>query len=357
MIETVIEPAMDIQPAQPTKLKTDNRGFSFYRQAVAKNLSPEVFKPNPMRMGWYLGCIALALTAFSFIAFADLAWPLKLLCGIGIGLANGTLGFLTHEIMHGSVVKNKTAQRVLGYFGFFPFFIAPTFWHFSHNMAHHGKSQKLIEDPDAFPNLRIYKHSKYLQAMFRFTPGSGYMRSYLYLGFWLSTHYFASQIYLRFRNGVYASMNHRRVTYEFASQLALGAALLAIAGPTNWLWVFVIPFAIQNYMLMSYIATNHNLSPLTSENNPLVNSLTVTNHPVIEFFNMNFGYHVEHHLFPTVNGKHAKAIHQELARQFPEDLKVMPKWDAIRLLYRTPRIYKNSNELIHPETLETHPTI
>jgi fatty acid desaturase len=119
----------------------------------------------------------------------------------------------------------------------------------------------------------------------------------------------------------------------------------------------VLPFLIQNYMLMSYISTNHNISPLTNVNDPLANSLSVKVHPVLEFLNINFGYHVEHHLFPTVSAAHAKTIHKELLRQFPNDYKIMPKWQAMKLLYRTSRVYKNAHTLIHPHTGETFPTL
>jgi fatty acid desaturase len=132
---------------------------------------------------------------------------------------------------------------------------------------------------------------------------------------------------------------------------------MVIAGPANWLWVVVLPIAVQNYMLMSYISTNHNLSPLTSENDPLVNSLTVTNHPVLEYFSLNFGYHVEHHLFPTVSSKYAKKIHQELIRKFPDTYMFMPKWKAIKALYSTSRIYKNANTLINPKTMQEFPAL
>ncbi len=193
--------------------------------------------------------------------------------------------------------------------------------------------------------------------MFPFTPGSGHKRSYLYFFFWLSFHYFATQIYFRFKNRIYDSMNHRRVTVEFAAQIMIVLSLMAYAGPGNWLWMFLVPFAIQNYLVMSYISTNHNLSPLTSENDPLANSLSVTNHPVLEYLNLNFGLHVEHHIFPTVNGKNIKAVHYELLKQFPDTYQIMSKRKAIKALYSTPRIYKNSHELIHPETGMRHPTL
>ena len=108
---------------------------------------------------------------------------------------------------------------------------------------------------------------------------------------------------------------------------------------------------------MSYISTNHNVSPLTKDNDPLVNSLTVTNHPVLEFLHLNFGYHVEHHLFPTMSPAHSKKVHKALVAKYGDQYKMMSKGAAMKLLYKTPRIYKNSKQLVHPYTGEVHDTI
>jgi fatty acid desaturase len=339
--------------SSPKSLKT----MGFYKQTISKNLAPDTFLPNPKRLIWYGACSIAAVASFLAIVKLELPWPVKLVLGLVIGFCNGTLGFLTHEILHGSVVKNQGMQNVLGFFGAIPFFISPTFWKFWHNRLHHGLTQQLIRDPDAFPNLKIYNASAFMKFMYPFTPGSGHKRSLSYFFFWFSFHIFVAQTYLRFRNKVFDSLDQKRVTVEFGAQILIAAALLAYAGPVNWLWVLVAPLMVQNYLLMSYIATNHNLSPLTSENDPLVNSLTVTNHPVMEFLNLNFGYHVEHHLFPTVNGAKIKAIHHELLKQFPDEFQVMPKGKAMKALYSTSRIYLNAHELIHPVTRETFPTI
>jgi fatty acid desaturase len=333
------------------------RNIGFYRREIMPSLSPEVFELAWGRLVWFAICGTTSLAAFCAIVFLNPAWPFKILLGLSIGVCNGILGFVTHELLHGAVTKNARVQAVLGYLGLMPFLISPTYWKFVHNRLHHGKTQATIRDPDAFPTLRIYKSSKFVQAIFPFTPGSGYKRSYLYFFFWLSFHEFAAQIYLRFRNGLFDAMDNRRVTIELSTQVAILIAMLVVAGPSNWLYVMILPIMGQNYLLMSYISTNHNLSPLTSENDPLVNSLTVTNHPVLEFVSLNFGYHVEHHLFPTVSSKHAKVIHRTLIEKFPDTYKHMPKWQAMKALYSTSRIYKNSTTLIHPETLETFDTI
>jgi fatty acid desaturase len=347
-----LEPAIHVD-AEAHKPKN----FTFYRQAIQKNLSADVFLPNKMRLVPFFSYIALVAAAMALVVMVNPAWPIKLLCGILIGFSNGILGLLTHEIAHGSVVKNKYLKFVLAFFGMLPFLITPTFWKYSHNRLHHGKTQKLIDDPDAFPTLRIFKHSRFLQRVFPYTPGSGHKRSYAYFCFWLTFNYMVAQLYFRSRNRIYDSLNHRAVKLELAGQVAIFVTLLAITGPSAWLWVFAIPFLIQNYTVMSYIATNHNLSPLTSENNPLENSLTVTNHPILERLHINFGYHVEHHLFPNVNPKHAKLIHHELKTQFPREYKFMPKSQALRMLYSTSRIYKNSSTLMNPKTGEVYQTL
>jgi fatty acid desaturase len=350
-------PVATPQPVDSKANEPELRNVGYYRREVMPRLGPEVFLPNPGRLGWYSVCALGAIGGYAAVVFLDLPWYLNLACAIMIGLANGTMGFIVHELLHGSVTKNQKIQEVLGFFGLFPFLLSPTYWKYNHNKLHHGKTQAILRDPDAFPTLRIYKSSKFIQFMFPFTPGSGKKRSLLYFFFWFSFHNLVSQVWMRFRNGQYDGMNQRRATIELAAQFAIMVTFLAIAGPANWIYVLVIPFALQNYLLMSYISTNHNLSPLTSENDPLVNSLSVTNHPALEWLNLNFGYHVEHHLFPTVSGKHTKKIHFVLAELYPQTYKCMPKGEAMRRLYSTARIYKNSKQLVHPETHEVFETI
>ena len=347
------EPTVPVTTAQRPALRT----VGFYGKALSKSLDPKIFRPNPKRLGWF-GFTFLGI-AGSLVAMVSLdpIWPVKLLLGLFIGFCTGALAFATHELFHGSIVRNQKLQHFLGFFGLTPFLIAPTYWVTSHNRLHHAKAQQLVRDPDAFPNLRIYKTSKYMKFMFPFTPGSKSLRSYLYFFFWFTAHNLGTQLYFRFKNKSFDGMNHTRASIELAAQVLIIAGVAIAVGPQNWLWALVIPFLAQNYLLMSYISTNHNLSPLTNENDPLANTLSVSNHPVLEFLHLNFGYHVEHHIFPTVSGAYTKQIHKELVRQFPETYKIMPKWDAVRSLYKTARIYKNHHELIHPDTHDVFPTL
>lgn len=326
-------------------------------RALRSTLPKNIFKPYWPRA---LSLLFLQLLGVSLIVVAclyPLPWFYKLAVGLVIGYCWALGGLIGHELMHGSIIRSRKGQDIWGFFCFLPFFISPTFWRYWHNNLHHSHTQRTIMDPDAYPTLRIYKQSRYIQKMYRFTPGSGYKRSLFYFFFWFTFNTFVAQFYFRFRNRIFEKLDNKKVNIELAVIGLIHLSALYFIGPSNWVWLVAIPFAIQNYIPFSYISTNHNLSPLTKDNNVLANSLTVTNHPILEFLHINFGYHVEHHMFPTVSGVYLKEVHQAVKEKWPEDIQVMPKWQAMKALYKTARIYKNSHTLMNPLTGETYPTI
>ena len=339
------------------KQDSDLKTLGEYNRELSKELPKEMFKKEPMRLKYavlfYTGIVAIVYSFLTFELPVYAKLPLSILMGILIG---GTT-FLGHEVLHGAVVKNKKLQNFVGFFAFAPFLISPTYWRFWHNNLHHGNTQLLYKDPDAFPTKMIWKRSKFMKWAFPLSPGSGYLRSYFYFFYWFSFQAVLNQIYMRFGNKMWDKMDHKKVTMEFTAQLVLFVAYINFIGPTNWLWLLVIPFMVQNYTVMSYISTNHNISPYTKKNDPLVNSLSVTNNPILEFLNLNFGYHTEHHLFPSMPMSQAKKVSAKLKEKYPDRYKIMPKAKALKLLYSTPRIYKNRDVLVHPETGKEYATL
>jgi len=323
--------------------------YRMLRGELPKNF----FAPNPMRFIAMFSLWIVGGSAIAAMVYVPMHWGVKALLALVIGHCWGVGGLVAHELMHGSIVRNRRVQNIFGFFNFLPFLISPTFWRYWHNNLHHSHTQRAIVDPDAYPTLRLFKQSRFAQWMYSITPGSGTKRSYLYLFFWFSINTQASQLYFRFRNSQFKKLDQRRVTVELAFAFALHGVYLYWVGPSLWIWAYVIPFFIQNYIPFSYISTNHNLSPLTKHNDPLENTVTVTNHPIWEFLHLNFGYHVEHHLFPTMCHSRHKTVHKLLKSKFPDKYVFMKKWDALKLLYKTPRIYKNSKTLIHPLTGDT----
>jgi fatty acid desaturase len=346
-------------PADVTAVKNELelKSISFYQQELKKVLPEEVFRRTPWRVTYLVAFLAINVSLIAVVLTLDPAWYYKLLIAFAIGQLNSSIGFFAHETLHGSIVKSRFLQSLIGTIGLAPFLVSQTYWRFWHNNLHHGNTQLIYKDPDAFPTLSVYKRSKFMRFVFNLSPGSGGPLSYFYFFYWFSFQSIINQAYMRFKNKMWDSMDHRTVTIEFGAICAAAVAYLWFIGLENILWLAILPALVQNYVILSYISTNHNISPLTKINDPLANSLTVTAHPAIEFFHLNFGYHVEHHLFPRVSCAHAKTIHKHLKEMYPEKYKTMPKWKALKYLYQTPRIYKSSNELIHPKTLKTYPTI
>ncbi len=324
---------------------------------LKKHLPDDIFKPNRLFLLPLIGTALAGWACVGVIGLTELPWYLNLCLSLLIGYCWSVGGLFGHELLHGAIVRSKKWQNIIGFFCFLPYLISPTFWRYWHNKLHHSYTQKIIMDPDAFPTLKIYRQSKFIQWMFPFTPGSGKKRSFFYLFFWFSFNAQIAQHYFRYRNKIFNKLNHKRVNVEMVLALLIHASVLVWLGPSQWFWAVIIPFVVMNYIPFSYISTNHNLSPLTKRNDPLSNSLTVTNHPVLEALHINFGYHVEHHLFPTISGAHLKKVHYLLKNEFPSKYQFMPKWRAIRALYQTSRIYKNSMTLVNPYSGKTFGTL
>ncbi len=333
------------------------KNLAYYNKKISPNLPQEFFERNPKRLLYALMFVCTNIALILLVLKLDMHWSLKILAGFIIGQFNAGLAFVSHETSHGSVVGNKHLQDLIGFFAFASFLMSPTYWRFWHNRLHHGNTQYILKDPDAFPNMTVYRQSPFMQRLFNWTPGAGTLRSYFYFFFWFSFQSFLNQIYMRFGNKMWSEMKHTRVSIEFGLQILLVGAYIYFVGSENFLYLVLIPFMIQNYTVMSYISTNHNISPLTKINDPLVNSLTVTTNPVFDFFHLNFGYHVEHHIFPRMSGAYTKKVHFELKKMFPETYQHMKKSEALKLLYGTARIYKNHTTLINPKTLETYKTL
>ena len=80
------------------------------------------------------------------------------------------------------------------------------------------------------------------------------------------------------------------------------------------------------------------------------NALSVTSPRLLDWFTLGFGYHVEHHLFPAMSGRHALTVREQLARIWPERYQSMRVSRALKRLYETGRVYKDATTLCDPRT-------
>jgi fatty acid desaturase len=319
------------------------------RRQIRAELPEDTFEMQPQRALWF---IPLALVGFGSIATIVVAtppWYLCLLLSLVIGQCLAAMGFLAHEVLHGSVVTSKGLQTFLGYLGFAPMLVSPTLWRTWHNQVHHGKTNQGNADPDGFGTITRYEKAPSTRFVARLAPGSRHPMSYLFFTYWFAFH---GQVVLwiqsRYLRG-FRRMNRRRAIVDTAVSALLWIAVAVAAGPFYALFAIVIPLVIANFLVMSYIATNHFMRPLTESNDPIENSMSVNTYAWIDRLHFNFSHHVEHHLFPNMSAKHAPRVRAWLLENEADRYVSPPHWLAFLYLYRTPRVYLDSTTLCDPD--------
>jgi len=334
------------------------RSIATYAKTVRPGLPASVFEPARSRVLWLpvhaalIATIAWALTTGRVPAAL---WPVASIV-IGFSLAGSV--FLGHEMMHGGVIRGRRAIRVLGWFCLLPFTLSPTLWTAWHNRVHHNHCAMPGKDPDMYPTLLEYQTSRAARIMAdQFGLGRRRLISLfsLFVGF---TGQSQQMLWTAREKGMLSPGLHRRAIAEFLLGVAFWTAVGVIVGFVPFVFIYLLPFVVANSIVMMFIMSNHNLSPLTpTVNDPLVNSLSVTLPRPLEWLTLDFGYHVEHHLFPTVSARHGKVVRAALLEHFPERYQSMPLTSALVRLYRTARVYKDDTTLIDPPSGETFPTL
>ncbi len=328
-----------------------------YAREVRPGLPDKVFVPAWSRVFWLPFHIAVISALAWSMATGRLPAPLWPVASIVIGCCMAGGVFLGHETMHGGVVRGGRAIRTVGLIAFLPFCLSPTLWTAWHNRVHHNNCGKAGVDPDMYPTLHEYQTQPTARIMADyFGIGRRRLMSLLSLLFGFTGQ--SSQMLWKARmRGMLSPGLHRRAIAEWALAMAFWLAVALIVGFVPFIFIYLLPLVVVNSIVMMFIMSNHNLSPLTDINDPMVNSLSVTLPGPLEWLTLNFGYHVEHHMFPTISQRHGKIVRQALIARYPGRYQSMPLGRALGQLYRTARVYKDNVTLIDPPSGETYPTL
>jgi fatty acid desaturase len=266
------------------------------------------------------------------------------------------LTFLAHETLHGSIVRSPGLRYLVGWVGFSPFVVSPRLWVAWHNRVHHGNTQHVGKDPDAYPTLQEYRQSRPIRLATAIAPGLRRLRgaSTPLIGFSVqSMHMLLSARARGFLSGkeqVYAVL-------ETLLGVALWSGVAVATGGLGFVFAFMLPLLLANAIVMSFILTNHSLSPLTELNDPLLNSLSVTTPRLLEWLTLGFGYHVEHHLFPAMSARHAPDVQALLRAHYPGRYQSLSLFHATAALHSSARVYKDATTLIDPTSGREWPAL
>ena len=328
-----------------------------YARELRPLLPAEAFEPATSRVLWLPVHAAIIATCAWLMATGRVpgyVWPLL---SIVIGCCLAGVVFLGHETLHGGVVRGRAAIRIVGWFGFLPFTVSPQLWMAWHNRVHHNHTGHEGVDPDMYPTLDEYRTQRASRIMADyFGVGRRRLMGFASLLFGY-TGQSSQMLWTARKRGFLTPRLHRRAILESALGWAFWIAVAFLVGFVPFLFVYLLPLVVANTIVMTFIMTNHNLSPLTRVNDPLVNSLSVTLPRPLEWLTLNFGYHTEHHLFPTASTRHGRAIRDVICSRYPERYQTLPLTTAMRQLYNTARVYQDDVTLMDPPSGETWPAI
>ena len=330
---------------------------SAYARELKALLPASLFDPARSRVLWLPVHYTTAALMIWALASGVLPWPLWPVASIVIGCCMAGVTFVAHEALHGGIVRGKAAIRIVGWLGFLPFCVSPQLWMAWHNRVHHNHCGQAGIDPDMYPTLEEYESQRRARVMAdHFGIGRRRLRGFASLLFGF-TGQSLQMLFTARKRGMLDLRLYRRAIVETLMGLAVWLAVGFLIGPLPFVFAFVVPLIVANTIVMMFIMTNHNLSPLADVNDPLVNSLSVRLPRLLEWLTLDFGYHAEHHLFPRMSTRQGRILRDILREKFAGRYKSMPLFRALRELYRTARVYKDKTTLIDPHTGETWPTL
>ncbi|RSK26025.1 acyl-CoA desaturase [Bacillus sp. HMF5848] len=321
----------------------DLHSFAWYAAKISPYLPKEAFKPVPARLFGGLAYFLVMLAGIISISLFSLPIWANLLISVVIGLSFAGLGFLGHEILHGTVVRKPLLRDFLGAIAFFPFNTGPKLWRKWHNLNHHVHTQHEEHDPDTWATAEAIVNNRFFLMLFKipkFIRSIGYV---LFLCINFTVH--STRMFFTFIKDFKKDKRYY-VVLEWLLPWATWIALFVILGPFKWTFAYLVPALIGNFIVSSYIATNHNLNPQTPVNDPLANSLSVTVPKWVNVLHFNFSYHTEHHLFPGMSSKFYPLVKEKIKEMWPERYHEMSMQRAMITLIKTPRIYWNEIDLV-----------
>jgi fatty acid desaturase len=327
-----------------------------YVRELRADLPPEAFEPATSRLAFVPAHIAVITGAIVALAFGGVPWFVMPVISLVIGMSFAGLTFIAHEAVHGGIVRGRTARRIVAWIGFLPFTVSPRLWAAWHDRVHHATAN-VAGDPDMYPTLAEYRASRRIRFVIdAFALGGGRWRGVLslVLGFTVQS---AHQLVAARQLGFLKPRAFALAIAETAAGVAVWAIVAAVVGFIPFLFAYVMPLLVANVIVMSFILTNHGLSPRVEINDPLVSGLSVTAPRWIEWLTLRFGYHVEHHLFPAMSSRYALLVRDALQRRWPRRYQSMPLTSALVKLHRTARIYKDAATLFDPSTGREYATL
>ncbi|MEG4815803.1 fatty acid desaturase [Microcoleus sp. K5-D4] len=330
---------------------------SVYVKKLRLLLPSDAFEPDPSKLAILFINAAILLLGWGIAANLD-RWPVYLLglylpLAVIMGNSIIVLLFSSHDLMHGSVQKKSRLTYPIAFLGLSMLFMPPTQWKNLHNLVHHNNTNS-VADPD---RNYLYQQpdtwGKWIQNLF--VPSVEVNPVWLMVGMagsWLVHNFRNLTSVLLFNDKsvdyvpaafTVSPKDRLTIAFECLGILGIHASILLYLNfhPLKIALAYILPIAIGHAGAMFYIYTNHMGCRMTAINDPLINSMSVRVPKIFDLLHLNFSYHTEHHIFPSINSNYYPMVQELLQIHYPGRLNLIDGGKAWRLLMQTPRHYQD----------------
>jgi fatty acid desaturase len=330
---------------------------SEYIKKLKPLLPPEAFKPDASKLIIFFLNLGILILGWSIIVntnigsvyFFLLYLPLVLIMGNSIV----ALTFFAHEIVHNSVIKKSKLSYFISILALSVSLMPPTQWKNLHNLIHHNRTNSLADPDRNYLYEQPETWGKWLQNLF--------VPSIEVNPFWFVIGMPGSWLMYNFRNLTSVLLFNKKsvdyvpaafsiskkdrltIVFECFGFLGIHLTILAYLGfePLKIILGYLIPLTIGHAGIMFYIYTHHLLCRMTSVNDPLINTVSIRVPKIFDRLHLNFSYHTEHHIFPSLNSDYYPLVQELIQIHYPGRMNLVSAGEAWQLLMKTPRHYKD----------------
>jgi fatty acid desaturase len=328
-----------------------------YAKKLRPLLPAEAFQPDPSKLLILLINLAVLVVGWAIASYLDriplyLCW-LYLPFAVVMGNSTIVLLFSSHDLMHGSVIRNSSWQKAIALLGLSMLWMPPTLWQSVHNRVHHSKTNSLADPDRNYLYDQPNTWGKWIQDLF--VPSLSVNPFWLIVGMGTAwgVHTFRNLTSVLLFNS--ESVDYVPAAFKVSKKDRLAIALelviiftihLSICfylqfEPLKLLLGYFLPIGLGYSGVMFYIYTNHMACRMTEVNDPLANSVSIGVPKLFDRLHLNFSHHTEHHIFPALNSDYYPMVQELLKTYYPKRFQYLSALEAWNLLRQTPRHYKD----------------
>lgn len=314
------------------------------RKTITKNAYK---RSDKVAFAWYFIDLMLYLLPLYGVFAVHNNW-LKLLFGLLTGIAVSNLFVWAHDAAHGSLIKNKLLEEILGTIFMLPSFNIFKLWCYGHNKVHHGFTAFTPIDWIWRPlTLSEYEAlSRGQRFIYRLERNMYTCALHYLLKIWWSKMLFFKPTNLKSSELTFLWLNKMAVLV-FA--LLLTGVTYYFAGIIGVIAAVILPFIIFNYFIAFYIYLHHTHPdiPFFDERKDwnhaigMLQSTTVIRcHWLVELLNHNILIHVPHHIDVRIPFYNLKSAYADIKINYGDYINEYQfSWRAVANIFQQCKLY------------------